>query len=431
MGSLHDMENINHSCLLDRSTALIHISLGRKLLSSRVLLALTLLPIFLWPTPQSFAAKTLDQAMINQLELNCQVLAPGVFPGPPDPGLSPELNAICGTGGNAGPAQGAGGGGAGSAQSLGATVENRRLDRLEGNPNGNQATFNFPSGLGLFISGNVESLDRDKTTFGDGFDSTVWGATAGADFRFNDMFLAGTAFNYVNRDGDFDGGGGFSTNSYSVLGYGAFMPIPAMFLDVSFGYTNHNYLVDRPVSYTNLAGVTSGGTASSNSDGNEWLISAIMGYDHNISNVTIGPRVGVNYTHNKIDDYSEDGGGGLALSYDDQTVKSLQTTVGLQGSMAINTSYGVWVPQATADYIHEFKNDRRNIKVQFDGDNRANPSRFKFNNDKPDRDFFNLGIGTVLVLPNGIQPFANFRAMVGNDRFDNYAGTVGVRIEGS
>jgi outer membrane autotransporter protein len=186
------------------------------------------------------------------------------------------------------------------------------------------------------------------------------------------------------------------------------------------------------VSYTPLnANGRVAGEASSNSDGDEWLINALVGYDHNISNVTIGPRVGLLYTHLSIDDYSEDGGAGLAMSYDDQTVKSLQTTVGLQGSIAINTSYGVWVPQATADWLHEFENDRRDIKVQFAGDKTANPSRFKFNNDKPDRDFFNLGIGTVLVLPNGIQPFVNFRAMVGNDRFDNYAGTVGVRIEGN
>ena len=375
---------------------------------------------------QTLAATTLDQAVANQLDLQCTGLTGSTGS---VPGLGPNLTALCDN-----MPSGAGspsGGGTGAAQSLGATVENRRNDRLEGKSTGNQTTLTLPSGLGLFLSGNFEGLDRDKTTFGDGFDSTVLGATIGADFRFNDMLLAGGAFNYVNRDGDFDGGGDFNTDSFGGLIYGSVTPLPAMFLDVSLGYTRHNYDLKRPVQYITLGGLQFGSNARSDSDGNEFRIQALTGYDHTIGNITIGPRVGVNYSRLSIDDYKESGGGGLALEYDEQTVKSLQTTVGLQGSMAINTSYGVWVPQATADYIHEFENDRRSIDVQFVEDNRATPSTFSFNNDKPDRNFFNLGIGTVLVLPNGIQPFVNFRAMVGHSQFNNYVGTVGVRIEGS
>lgn len=87
------------------------------------------------------------------------------------------------------------------------------------------------------------------------------------------------------------------------------------------------------------------------------------------------------------------------------------------------SSFFQWVPQATADYVHEFQNDQGSIKVQFSEDNRANPTRLSFNNDNPDRNFFNFGIGTVLVLSNGIQPFVNFMEMAGHRQFDNYAGT--------
>jgi len=424
MGILHDIRKSTFLELVGSSKA-DYSRLFRKILPNRALLLAALVSSALWLPSQAFAAQTLDQAIANQLDLQCQNLTGGGAV----PGLGPNLTALC----NdipSGPGSSSGGS-TGSAQSLGATVENRRKDRLEGKSTENQATFNLPSGLGLFISGNVESLDRDKTTFGDGFDSTVLGTTAGADFRFNDMFLAGGAFNYVNRDGDFDGGGDFNTDSFGGLIYGSVMPIPAMFLDITLGYTSHDYDLKRPVEYVTLGGTPFGGNAKSDSDGDEFLIRAVAGYDYTIRNITVGPRVGLNYTHLSIDDYKESNAGGIGLEYDDQTVKSLQSTVGLQGSMAINTSYGVWLPQAMAEYVHEFENDRRNIKVQFTEDNRANPTKFNFNNDKPDRDFFNLGIGTVLVLPNGIQPFVNFRAMVGNDRFDNYAGTVGVRIEGS
>lgn len=96
--------------------------------------------------------------------------------------------------------------------------------------------------------------------------------------------------------------------------------------------------------------------------------------------------------------------------------------------MAVSTTYGVWVPQADANFIHEFANSQRFIEVHFAVD--PLPLKFKFQNDRPVRNYFNLSLGTVLVLPNGLQPFINFRAMVGNEQFNNYAGTIGIRIEG-
>lgn len=62
-------------------------------------------------------------------------------------------------------------------------------------------------------------------------------------------------------------------------------------------------------------------------------------------------------------------------------------------------------------------------------DMRSYGTKFAFENDNPDRDYVNLGTGLVAVLPNGLQPFVNVRAMVGNTQFNNYAGTFGLRIE--
>ncbi|MCH8041815.1 MAG: autotransporter outer membrane beta-barrel domain-containing protein [Nitrospinae bacterium] len=385
--------------------------------------------------PQPTHAQTLDAAIINQLRGDCDVLT-GVGVGSAV-GLSAELNSIC-AGSDSGPGPGASsGGGTGSAQTLGVSVENRRKVRLEGeqDKNGSTATqgasFNLGKGVSLFVSANIESLDRDVTTFADGFDSTGLGGTVGGDYRVNDQVVAGVAINYTNRDGDFDGGGNFSTNSYGGILFASFLPVPGFFADIAVGYSGHNYLVARPVSYVeDTSGTTISGTASSNTEGQEVSVRVLAGHDHSIGNLTFGPRVGLNFSHNDIDSYSETGGGGLALSYDDQDVTSLQGTLGIQGSAAVSTPYGVWVPQATADYVHEFENDQRDITVQFAGDGRATPTKFSFQTEKPVRNFFNLGIGTVLILPNGFQPFVNFRAMAGNEQFNNYAGTIGVRIEG-
>lgn len=383
--------------------------------------------------PLPSQAQTLDQAILNQLGNDCAGLG---GTGASIAGLSTALNSICGIpvgspGGNSV------GGGTGSAQSLGATVQNRREAQLgsegdHGKDQSNQGlSLKLGQGVGVFISANFEGLDRDVTTFADGFNSTVLGATLGGDFRFNDQAVAGAAFNFTNRDGNFDGGGTFSTNSYGVIFFGSFIPIPSFFIDLSVGYTGHNYLVARPVSFAELGTTVSiGGVASSNSSGDEASVRILAGHDHTYGNITVGPRIGLNYSNLNIDSYAESGGGGLALVYDEQQVHSLQSTIGVQGSMAVSTTYGIWVPQANAEFIHEFENNQRFINVRFLDDGRATPTKFSFQNDTPERNFFNLGLGTVLVLPNGIQPFADFRVMIGNDQFNNYAGTIGIRIEG-
>ena len=283
--------------------------------------------------------------------------------------------------------------------------------------------------LSLFASGNIEVLNKDATRFADGFDSDILGVTVGGDYQIHDQALVGLAFTYTNTDADFDGGGGFETDSFNGTLFASFLPVSGLFVDVIVGYARKNYDVDRAVSFMEGgSGDSIVGTASSDTHGDIISAQTLVGYDYTIRNMTIGPRLGLNYTNTHVQDYKERGGTGLELIFQDQYVNSLQSTVGLQASSAFSTVLGVFVPQINADYVHEFANSVRAIEVQFAEDNTATPTRFAFRNEKPIRNFFNVGAGLVAVLPHNIQPFVNFRAMVGNKRFDNYAGSFGIRI---
>ncbi len=288
------------------------------------------------------------------------------------------------------------------------------------------------NGLGFFASGLVESLNRDITTFQDGYKSMIFGFTGGADYRVSKRVVTGLVFNYSNTDGDFRSGGNFSTNSYGGLLFASYLPTDRMFVQVTSGYTRNNYLVARNASATiintNGNNKTTSGLASSNSNGNVFSLGLLTGYDYPIGRFTIGPRAGITYSNTKIGDYGETGSTGVELKYADQWINSLQSVVGIQSSAAFSTRLGILVPQFNADYIHEFANSQRLITVQFAEDFRPNPTKFQFKNDVPVRNYFNLGTGLVIVLPNGWQSFMNFRAMVGNEQFNNYAGTFGLRI---
>ena len=445
------------------------------------------------------SAQTLDQAVNSLLSSNCFELR---IRGGITDGLGDDLARLCAT--DVTGAANSTGGSAASVQGSAASIQNRvLLQRLEQiyeeedqkharsssmrlNPfssllsgfggtssvsspfyatstasGGSAATFSSGSqgrwnGLGFFASGLVESLNRDVTTFQDGYKSNILGITAGADYRFSKRVVAGLALSYSNTDGDFRSGGNFSTNSYGGLLFASYLPTDRTFMQVSGGYTHNNYLVARAASatrpFTSVSGpstLTQRGLPSSNSNGNVFNLGLMTGYDHPIGRFTIGPRAGMNYSNTKIHNFTETGsnatldrdgvspieGTGVELKYDDQSINSLQSVIGVLGSASFSTGLGVLVPQVNADYIHEFANSQRFINVQFAQDNRTiaehgtDPIKFKFQNEVPVRNYFNLGTGLLMVLPNGWQPFVNFRAMVGNEQFNNYAGMFGLRME--
>lgn len=435
-------------------------------------------------------AQVLNQQVNALLANNCAGLGTGGFPTPNVTGLGPNLATICNNPQTLGAVSA--GGGAASVQGSAASILNRALvtrlqelredcrrdgdtdetgacakDRsssLRFNPFGllslaNLQNLNVSSplyasmstggssavsfttsslsrwkGFGGFASGTIESLNRDITTFQDGYRSTIWSFSGGVDYRITKKAVVGFAGSFTNIDGDFRGGGTFSTNSYTGLLFAQILPTDRTFLQITAGYTRNNYLVNRLTTAT-ITSVGFGNDrivtafASSNSGGNVATAGALTGYDHAFGRFVIGPRGGVNYTQTLIGSHTEDGGAGIGLKYDDQAVHSLQSTVGIQASTTYSTTFGVLVHQVNADYIHEFANSQRHITVQFSEDQRANPTRFAFQNEAPARDYGYVGTGLVAVLANGWQPFINFRAMVGNSQFNSYAGTLGIRIE--
>lgn len=298
----------------------------------------------------------------------------------------------------------------------------------------NLATTSRWHGLGFFGSGVVEALNRNVSTFQDGYLSTNVGFTAGADYRLSRQIVAGGAFSYSNQNGSFTNGGSFSTNGYSVTMFGSYAPTDKTFAQVSGGFTHNDHSVDRAINVF-IAGVAGGpdrvarGFASSDTTSDVFSLNVLTGYDQPVGMFTVGPRIGLNYTNTHIHDYTEQGNTGVELKLNDQWVNSLQSTLGVQGQAAISTGFGVLVPQVNADYIHEFANSQRFLTARFAYDVRATPTFFTFQNEVPVRNYFNLGAGLQAVLPNGLQPFVNFRAMVGNNQFDNYAGTFGLRVE--
>jgi len=279
----------------------------------------------------------------------------------------------------------------------------------------------------VFVSGEYESLDRDVTTFEDGYTSDIWQLTVGADVQLTERSVVGAAFVGSDQSGGFVGGGDFTVDSIGVLVFGSFLPTDETFIQASGGYarrSNERNRVARFVS-DDVTPFSRTGVPAADFDPDEFSAGILAGYDYVAGNVTIGPRIGLDWINTDFKSYSERGSSGLELTFHDDDMTSLQTTLGVQGSAAISTRYGVLSPQVSFAWKHEFQNDQREVQVSFVYDTLA--QRFTYQTQPPDRDFFDLNMGLVFVLPKGTQVFANYRTVLGYSFFDSNAFSVGLR----
>jgi outer membrane autotransporter protein len=289
-------------------------------------------------------------------------------------------------------------------------------------------------GLSFFVAGDHQSFDKTPTSLEPGYDRETWGGTVGVDYSFSGLGILGLALTYNHAKGSYDiGGGGFDIDTYGATLYGSLFPVRNLFVDGYIGYNRKEYDSDRRINL-NIAqpgggAIVATGAALGSTDGDEFKTGLNVGYDFPIRNFTIGPRVGVNYRENTISAFTERGASGptgLELAFLRQNQTSLTSVLGLYSSVAISTGFGVVIPQVTAEYLHEFENDQKSLGFRFAQD--TNGVIFRYQLDPPDRDYFNVGAGVALVLPNGLAPFANYRELLGYQHQKNHTVTAGVRF---
>jgi outer membrane lipase/esterase len=217
-----------------------------------------------------------------------------------------------------------------------------------------------------------------------------------------------------------------STRTSSALLYATYLPFDRAFINAVLGYSRNENTNNRKV-VTPLGGEPPfTGRTSADYDENQYSATIQAAYDHPIDNFTIGPRLGFAYGYSQVGSFKEKGNTGLELRYSGLDQTSVQTSLGAAATVAIAIPYGVLLPQASVAWVHEYANDARNIHARF-VDAPGSP-RFTFQRERPARDWANIALGVSASLVNGMQPFAQFQTVQGNDNFVSYGGTAGLRF---
>lgn len=337
------------------------------------------------------------------------------------------------------------------AQSLnrmaGERMEARRGGEANEEGTGASAAMAFDMGaLSVFLNGRGTWFDKSAGANERAFNGRTGGLQIGGDYRLSDVLLVGGLFAYDRTSSTFDADGSpganfiqpsnngtNESNTYTFLAFASLNLTDSVWIDASVGggVSDHTFtrqgvfqLSSRPDSALNHV-MRAVGTP----DGNEVSASAGAGYDWHDGPLSAGPYARFSYARSKIDGYTEEDqlGSGMNLRLDENTRTSLTSVLGVRGSYAISTSWGVFVPQARVEWQHEYDRTAQIATAVFVGDGAG--TQQAFNGDNPDRDYFNAGASMVMVLPSGFMPFVDFESLFGYDQLSRYRISGGLRRE--
>ena len=303
-------------------------------------------------------------------------------------------------------------------------------DMLSSQLSGGAASGDSPFGRwGFFLNGSFNFGDKEATENESGFDFSTTGVTAGADYRFSDQLVAGGALGYATNDTTFDSqGGGLDTETWHLAAYGTYGWSERGYVDAIVEYGWQSYDSKRNIRYQ-VASDTSAISrqARADYDGTQFGASIGAGYDIDQGPLSYGIYGRAGYLEVDVDDYREHGAGGLALSLDGFSATSVTTTLGARVSQVFNTNWAVLVPQARAEWEHEYDNDADTLVARFAAD--PTGTEFGILSDSPDRDYFRLGLGVSAVFPHGLSAFVNYDTVLDQQDWSNHLIDVGVRWE--
>lgn len=209
---------------------------------------------------------------------------------------------------------------------------------------------------GLFYS--TEDIDQQFSTVGTAApflvrpdtDITTFGGWVGFDYDFNENWAAGFAVSGARSDVDMAFVGTSDIDTLALIPYVSYYRRASGYdawADLQYAYGMNDYDVTR---FPGILG---------SPEGNFHNIEFNLGINLTHGQVVHGPFGQLRWLDGEIDAYQELGLGGGFVP--EQDYESLATQLGYQASYRIQRGDGVWVPNASLAWEHEFEADQGNF----------------------------------------------------------------------
>ena len=301
---------------------------------------------------------------------------------------------------------------------------------------------------GSFIDGSFGYGSKDPTDLEDAFDFDGKEATVGVDYRFSPAFVAGVILGYSDKRIDFDSrlsivDGGIDSDGFSAMLFGMLEGQNA-YASASVGYQRLTHDTTRRITYpsVNPSVEAVDSTATSTAHSGALLGTANAGYSWRIRAFSIDPVVDVTYSKTTVDAFTEtsvdnlnpgSGNDPFNLRIGKQSIESIDVAPSLKLQYALTPRFGVIIPYAIGRYHFELSDDARVISARYaDALNEllAVPeSDFAVSTDKPDKEYYTVAAGFSVVLPHGLNGYAQYLKVFDLDAYSDAVITAGFRYE--
>ncbi|MES9946301.1 MAG: autotransporter domain-containing protein [Candidatus Thiodiazotropha sp.] len=290
------------------------------------------------------------------------------------------------------------------------------------------------SRLGVFVTGDVATGERDETDLESGLDFDTAGITIGADYRITNQFILGGAIGFSDTEAELENDAGdLDTQGVSLSLFGTYYSPQNYFVDFSATVGANDFDQKRSIVYTldGLADVSQ--NLKADYDGDTISLFVGSGYDFYRGPWSFGPRADLEYIKSDVDGFTEEvsdptaDGGGWATRVDGTDQRWLTLNLGGKVSYTHSADWGVLIPYARLDWMHEFEDDSQIITAYFVEDPAG--LGIDIQTDDPDRDYLRLRFGTSAQFQNGVVGFIDFGTILSHSEWTAHTISAGMRME--
>ena len=302
------------------------------------------------------------------------------------------------------------------------------IDEWLNNFNANQTAASEETGMnagdtltdfgrwGFFVNGTID-IGESKNTSASGSDYDSSLLLFGADYQVNTKFLLGGAISFTNFNSesqDDTATTDFDRTNISV--FGSYYS-DTYYLDVILGYGDNNYDLSRKVVDD---------TITADTDGKEVNFAFGAGYQINIQRSSLNLFSIINYIDAGVNKYQESTTGTEATAHINSfNSKSLTSSFGTELSWNINTSIGVFSPQISLAWEHQFKD----APVSITGNlvTETTTQEFAFDSTALDNNYFSTQIGITGAFKGGLTSFLTYDRYLARDDLESNVYSLGIR----
>lgn len=272
---------------------------------------------------------------------------------------------------------------------------------------------------GVFLSGSGTMADIESTAFEAGGEFYTAGMTLGVDYRPCEGFAFGAFGGYAGGEADIDRDGGTLGVDSTRLGVYATAWAGGFYANALAGGSWNDYDTRRRLVFGDIDRTARGNTESCEFNG---LVG--IGHDWLAGAWTFGPLASVQYNRLMVDGYIEDGADSLDLAIEDQDAESLQTQLGARIAHACQFPGWSLIPEARAQWEHEFEDDARPIEARLASAGKP----FHVSTLGPDRDRAIVGVGLTALFGDHVSAYLDWTAELGDELSAHTLGA-GLRLE--